>query len=74
LPLVVLSVALWGVGLGGGYVLAFNVLGFTPPALQGARGFWAASSAGLVLSAFGLIGLLRVLVTHTQEPLTARAG
>jgi MATE family multidrug resistance protein len=74
LPLVVLSVALWGVGLGGGYVLAFNVLGFTPPALQGARGFWAASCAGLVLSAVGLIGLLRVLVTHTQEPLTARAG
>jgi MATE family multidrug resistance protein len=42
--------ALWGVGLGGGYSLAFNLPGDVPAALQGARGFWFASTAGLVLA------------------------
>ena len=36
---------------GGGYVLAFDVTGLAPPALRGARGFWAASTGGLVLAA-----------------------
>ncbi len=48
---VVYVAALWGVGLGGGYVLAFNVPGHVPDALQGAKGYWFASTAGLVVSA-----------------------
>src|SRR5205814_491166 len=50
-PVVIYATALWGVGLAGGYVLAFNVTGLTPVWLQGARGFWAASTGGLTLAA-----------------------
>jgi multidrug resistance protein, MATE family len=68
LPMIIFAVSLWGVGLGGGYVLAFDVIGLTPPALRGARGFWAASTAGLVLAALGLSGLLlNVLRRQSQS-------
>jgi multidrug resistance protein, MATE family len=50
--------ALWGVGLGGGYLLAFNVPGNVPAALQGAQGYWFASTAGLVLAAAALTTIL----------------
>jgi multidrug resistance protein, MATE family len=49
-PTLVYVAALWGVGLGGGYALAFNVSGKVPAALQGAPGYWMASTAGLVLA------------------------
>jgi MATE family multidrug resistance protein len=49
-PMAIYVAALWGVGLGGGYSLAFNLPGSVPAALQGARGFWFASTAGLVLA------------------------
>ena len=58
--------SLWGVGLGGGYVVAFNVLGRTPPALRGAPGYWAASTTGLALAALLLLTLVwRVM--HAQK-------
>ncbi len=53
-PVVIYVAALWGVGLGGGYLLAFDVPGSVPLALQGARGFWIASTAGLVLAGLAL--------------------
>jgi multidrug resistance protein, MATE family len=62
LPMIIFAVSLWGVGLGGGYVLAFDLTGYTPPALLGARGFWTASTAGLVLAALGLGGLLALVL------------
>ena len=31
LPMLIFAVSLWGVGLGGGYVLAFDLSGHTPP-------------------------------------------
>ena len=58
LPTVIYVGALWGVGLGGGYALAFNTGGWVPPALQGARGFWIASTAGLTVAATALAALL----------------
>ena len=58
LPLVIFVAALWGVGLGGGYLMAFDPFGFAPAALHGARGFWVASTAGLLLAATGLIALM----------------
>ncbi len=62
LPLVIYVVALWGVGLLGGYVVAFNLTGLTPQSLQGAQGFWAASTLGLIFAALGLCGVMaRVL-------------
>jgi MATE family multidrug resistance protein len=53
-PLVIYAAASWGIGLGGGYAIAFDVGGFTPAALHGARGFWFASTSGLVLAATAL--------------------
>ncbi|MFO1223052.1 MAG: MATE family efflux transporter [Burkholderiaceae bacterium] len=55
--LVVFALSMWGLGLGGGYVLAFDAWGIAPPSWRGATGFWVAStggllSAGLVLTAF----------------------
>ena len=58
LPTVIYVGALWGVGLGGGYALAFNAGGGVPLALQGARGFWIASTTGLTVAATALAGLL----------------
>lgn len=57
-PLVINATALWGVGLGGGVVLGFDIGGGVPAALQGAVGFWVASTAGLMLAALALVGFL----------------
>ena len=57
-PLLIFVVALWGVGLGGGYALAFSAPGSMPARWQGAQGFWMASTAGLTLAAVLLCALL----------------
>jgi multidrug resistance protein, MATE family len=57
-PLLIYAVAIWGVGLGGGYVVAFNTTGWSPAALHGAPGYWAAATLGLVVAASGLCGFL----------------
>ncbi len=53
-PLVIYATSIWGLGVGGGYALAFNLGGNVPAALHGARGFWIASTAGLAAAALGL--------------------
>ena len=58
-PMVIYAGSLWGVGLGGGYLMGFNVLGNTPSFLQGANGFWAANSISLGLAACLLLYLFR---------------
>ena len=65
-PMLVFALCLWGVGLGGGYVLAFDVGGFSPAALLGARGFWVASTTGLVLTALLLSALMAVVLRRAQ--------
>lgn len=57
LPGILYALALWGVGLGGGYLLGFDVLGISPASLRGAAGFWMGNTAGLALaaSAFALL-------------------
>jgi multidrug resistance protein, MATE family len=57
-PMVIYAVSLWGVGLGGGYLLAFDVLGGTPRWLTGAPGYWMAATVGLVVGGTALIALL----------------
>ncbi|VVE00333.1 MATE family efflux transporter [Pandoraea terrigena] len=61
-PTVIYAVSLWGVGLGGGYVLGFDVDGLSPAWLHGAAGFWFANSASLAVAAFGLLLYLRWIV------------
>ena len=57
-PMVIYAVALWGVGLGGGYLLALTD-GLGPA--RGAAGFWMAAVASLSLAGAGVTGyFLRV--------------
>ena len=58
LPMVINALALWGVGLGLGYWMAFGHVDWAPASLQGAPGFWSAATAGLVIAAIGLCSLL----------------
>jgi MATE family multidrug resistance protein len=60
-PTVIYAVALWGVGLGGGYVLGFDIVGATPVWLTGARGFWFANMASLAIAGVGLALYLRTV-------------
>lgn len=67
-PVFINAAALWGVGLGGGYALAFAGAGSgVPPALRGAPGFWLAATAGLVLAA-GLLPALLAWVLRQRAP------
>jgi multidrug resistance protein, MATE family len=56
--LLIYVAALWGLGLGGGYLLAFNVPGGVPPAFQGTMGFWSAAIVGVSIAALALAALL----------------
>jgi len=69
-PMLIHGVSLWGVGLGGGYLLAF-----APPAgwsMDGAFSFWFAATVGLALTALGLtwmtIRVAREHVLDAQDP------
>ncbi|HMO47918.1 MAG TPA: MATE family efflux transporter [Rubrivivax sp.] len=78
LPMIIFAVSLWGVGLGGGYTLAFDTTGRAPQWLHGARGFWTASTIGLVLAALALCALLwwvlrRQSLNESGAAATARA-
>jgi MATE family multidrug resistance protein len=66
LPMFVFAASQWGVGLGGGTVLAFGGAVGVPAALQGAIGYWVAVTAGLVLSS-GLLGLLLARTLRQQR-------
>lgn len=59
--------ALWGVGLVGGYWLAFDLSGMTPTALRGAPGYWFASTVGLVLSGVALTAVLAFVLRRQRR-------
>ena len=59
LPMIIYAISLWGVGLGGGYILGFNLTGSIPVSMQGASGFWLANSISLGLAAILLLYLFR---------------
>ena len=73
-PVLIYAAAIWGVGLGGGYVLAFNVSGVSPLALRGAPGYWAAATAGLVLAGLGLCGFLAWMLRRRNQTVGPREG
>jgi MATE family multidrug resistance protein len=66
-PMLIYAGSLWGVGLGGGYLLGFNVFGNTPVFLQGASGFWAGNSMSLGLAAFLLLYLFRKTAARFEK-------
>jgi MATE family multidrug resistance protein len=65
-PMLIYVGALWGVGLGGGYALAFNLSGTVPKALQGAPGFWMASTVGLVVAGSLLCAAMAWVLRHPR--------
>jgi multidrug resistance protein, MATE family len=65
-PLLIYATSIWGLGVAGGYVLAFNIGGAVPAALHGARGFWIASTAGLAAAALGLTLFLAWVLRQQQ--------
>jgi MATE family multidrug resistance protein len=67
-PMLIYVGALWGVGLGGGYVLAFNLSGLTPQPLLGATGFWMASTTGLTLASLLLTAYLAWVLKQKLKP------
>jgi len=79
LPVVVYAVALWGVGLGGGYALAFREVtptSFLPWAV-GASGFWVTSTLALWMAALLLLALLAWVMRQKQreiQPAAAEPG
>jgi MATE family multidrug resistance protein len=69
-PTVIYAVALWGIGLGGGYLMGLDPLGIAPRPVQGAAGFWLGNSASLGLVAVGLLWYLR----QVQQRAAAKAA
>jgi MATE family multidrug resistance protein len=70
IPTVIYAVALWGIGLGGGYFLGFDVPGSIPEWSQGARGFWIANTASLGVAGVGLFLYFRRVsrqFTHAMQ-------
>ncbi|MCL4775438.1 MAG: MATE family efflux transporter [Burkholderiaceae bacterium] len=70
LPMLVYVLSLWGIGLGGGWWLAFGVGASAhrwAPLVAGARGFWIASGLSLALAAAGLAAILARLWRRTDE-------
>ena len=62
-PTLMYAIGLWGVGLGGGYWMGFNVPGNIPTVLTGAAGFWLGNSVSLALVAAALFWYMR----HVQS-------
>jgi MATE family multidrug resistance protein len=60
-PLVIYVVAIWAVGLGGGYVAAF-VIAAGPAWMKGAQAFWSMATLGVVLAALCLVGYLGAML------------
>lgn len=74
-PMVIYAFAIWGLGLGGGYWLAFGPHGLDlPAAMRGAMGFWSAASAGLVAAALGLVTLLAWVHRRERTAVTAASA
>ena len=70
-PMLIYAVALWGVGLGGGYLFGLtNVFG--PP--LGAVGFWLAASGGLALAGISVTFYFHRVAAHAVDVLPMLVG
>jgi MATE family multidrug resistance protein len=69
-PMLVYGVCLWGIGIGGGFWIAYSVTPFGPP--KGAAGFWSAAIVSLGVTATLLVALLLfVSRLHVRQQATA---
>jgi len=66
-PTLMYALALWGAGLGGGYMLGLDPYGIAPAALHGPVGFWLANSFSLGLVGFGLLWYLRRIQRQAEK-------
>ncbi|MFZ6692691.1 MATE family efflux transporter [Undibacterium sp. SXout20W] len=64
IPTVLYAVALWGCGLGGGYIIGLDPWHIIPDSLHGATGFWLANSASIALVALSLWLYLQRVQSH----------
>jgi MATE family multidrug resistance protein len=65
LPLAIYCTLLWGIGLGGSYLLAYRGLG-PWPAMASPLAFWIMSSAALAMTAMLFLLLLARVLTGTR--------
>lgn len=65
-PLLIYGCMLWGVGLGGGYWMAYRGLGALQPALHSPTPFWAASTAALAVTAAAFAWMLARTLRNPQ--------
>ena len=68
-PMLVHTFCFWGIGLAGGYGLAFHGLGALPP--QGVAGFWQAAVASTVVTSVLFGAYLQVVSRATAPPAVA---
>lgn len=66
LPLLVYGAMLWGVGLSGGFALAYTGLGGWP-AMRHPMAFWSASAAALAVTAVALVAILWRTAAKTRD-------
>ncbi|HJV53222.1 MAG TPA: MATE family efflux transporter [Noviherbaspirillum sp.] len=66
-PTLIYAVALWGVGLGGGYLLGLDPFGISPAIFRGAAGFWMGNSTSLALVAAGLLWYLHLVQRRAER-------
>lgn len=68
IPMVIYAVSLWGVGLGGGYLLGLTST-FGPP--HGAAGFWLAATASLVVASVAVTAYFLRVSKQSRKPVGA---
>lgn len=70
-PTIMYAISLWGLGLGGGYLLGLDPLRISPAPLHGPAGFWLGNSLSLIVVAIGLMWYLRTVQKRAQRTVAA---
>ena len=73
-PLLVYGALLWGVGLGGGYAMAYGQWARAEPWWNSPLAFWGASTAALALTAMAFTVLLTVMLRASTARTQGRLG
>ena len=68
IPLVFYVLAIWGIGLAGGYVVAFELAGPSPEFMRGTPGFWSMATLGLGVAGIGMALFLAWKLNGERRP------